>query len=299
MMIQRIFRKVLKLCAPLLPDKIFLRLRYRVEMGKALNLEHPRTLNEKIQWLKLYDRQPHYTTLVDKLLVKDYIRDKIGAEYVIKTLGIWQFPEEIDFTSLPNRFVLKTNHSGGNTGVIICKDKLRLNLSDVKKRLTASLRSDIFRNNREWPYKNVKRLIFAEEYLEDTTNKELIDYKFYCFNGYVDSVMICIDRQIGKPKFYFFDKEWNFKRYDKRAKNAPDTFTLPRPENMDKMFEIASVLSKDIPFVRVDIYNVNGHVYFGEMTFYSASGFDTDLTPEADLYLGNLISLNLKLNNSN
>ena len=275
----------------LLPDRIFLKIRYRREMGKKLDLRHPKTMNEKLQWLKLYDRQPRYTSYVDKVQVKEYIGKTIGKEYVVKTLGVWQSFDEIDFDALPDKFVLKTNHSGGNHGVVICKNKATFDCEAAKCQLEESLKEDIFSWYREWPYKNVKPCIFAEEYLEDPAVGELCDYKFYCFDGYVDAVMICIDRQIGDPKFYFFDKEWKLCRYNKRGKEAPADFTLPRPENLDKMFGIAANLSKNIPFVRVDLYNVSGKIYFGELTFYPASGFDRNRLPEMDLYFGNLIKL--------
>ena len=255
-------------------DKLFLEMLYYVEMGKKLDLNNPTTMNEKLQWLKLYNRNPLYVTIVDKLKVKDYIREKIGDEYIVKTLGVWETPDDIDFNILPGKFVLKTNHSGGNTGVVICKDKNIFDFNSAKIKLEKSLKSDIYKNYREWPYKDVDKKIFAEELLEDKGGGELVDYKFYCFNGYVDSVMLCIDRQIGSSKFYFFDRDWNLRRYNKRGKEAPSDFTLPKPCNMDKMFEMASELSKGIPFVRVDLYNVNDKIYFGEMTFFPASGLD-------------------------
>lgn len=274
-------------------DKLFLEMLYYVEMGKKLDLNNPTTMNEKLQWLKLYNRNPLYVTIVDKLKVKDYIREKIGDEYIVKTLGVWETPDDIDFNILPGKFVLKTNHSGGNTGVVICKDKNIFDFNSAKIKLEKSLKSDIYKNYREWPYKDVDKKIFAEELLEDKGGGELVDYKFYCFNGYVDSVMLCIDRQIGSPKFYFFDRDWNLRRYNKRGKEAPSDFTLPKPCNMDKMFEMASELSKGIPFVRVDLYNVNDKIYFGEMTFFPASGLDCNRLPETDLYFGNMINLNM------
>lgn len=274
-------------------DKLFLEMLYYVEMGKKLDLNNPTTMNEKLQWLKLYNRNPLYVTIVDKLKVKDYIREKIGDEYIVKTLGVWETPDDIDFNILPGKFVLKTNHSGGNTGVVICKDKNIFDFNSAKIKLEKSLKSDIYKNYREWPYKDVDKKIFAEELLEDKGGGELVDYKFYCFNGYVDSVMLCIDRQIGSSKFYFFDRDWNLRRYNKRGKEAPSDFTLPKPCNMDKMFEMASELSKGIPFVRVDLYNVNDKIYFGEMTFFPASGLDCNRLPETDLYFGNMINLNM------
>lgn len=271
----------------LFSDKLYLKIRYYLEMGKRLDLKNPRTMNEKLQWLKLYNRKPEYTTMVDKILVKEYVANIIGEEYIVPLLGVWRSPEEIDFESLPNQFVLKTNHSGGNTGVIIVKDKNKIDRSAIVEKLRASLKSDIYTTFREWPYKNVERKVFAEAYLGD----DLADYKFYCYNGYADAVMICVDRQIGDPKFYFFDKQWNLKRYNKRGKEAPADFILPKPDGVDRMFELASVLSKDLPYARVDFYNVNGKIYFGEITFFPASGFDKNRLPESDLLFGEMIKL--------
>lgn len=273
----------------LFPDKLFLQIRFYLEMGKRLNLKNPQTMNEKLQWLKLYNRKAEYTTMVDKILVKNFIKHLIGPEYVIPTIAIWDNPEEIDLKTLPDKFVLKTNHSGGNTGVILCKSKSAFSLQNTVSKLKKSLQSDIFNTYREWPYKNVRRRVFAEVLLEDEAGVD--DYKFYCFNGFVDCVLVCVDRQIGQPKFYFFDEDWVLKRYNKRGKEAPEDFSLPKPKNLDKMFDIARTLSKGIPFVRVDLYNVNGKIYFGELTFFPASGFDANRLPEADLYFGKMIRL--------
>ena len=271
----------------LFPDKLYLQICFYLEMGKKLDLRNPKTMNEKLQWLKLYNRKSEYTTMVDKILVKDYVAKIIGEDYIVPLFGVWDTPEQIDFDSLPNQFVLKTNHSGGNTGVVIVKDKSKIDREAIKEKLKTSLKSDIYARYREWPYKNVQRKIFAEAYLGD----DLADYKFYCYNGYADAVMICVDRQIGAPKFYFFDKEWNLKRYNKRGKEAPADFTLPKPDGVDKMFELASVLSKDIPYARVDFYNINGKIYFGEITFFPASGFDKNRLPESDALFGEMIHL--------
>ena len=273
----------------LFPDKLYLQICFYLEMGKKLDLRNPKTMNEKLQWLKLYNRKPEYITMVDKILVKDYVAKIIGEDYIVPLLGVWDTPDQIDFDALPSQFVLKTNHSGGNTGVVIVKDKSKIDREAIKEKLQISLKSDIYARYREWPYKNVERKVFAEAYLGD----DLADYKFYCYNGYADAVMICVDRQIGDPKFYFFDKEWNLKRYNKRGKEASADFTLPKPDGVDKMFELASVLSKDIPYARVDFYNINGKIYFGEITFFPASGFDKNRLPESDLLFGDMINVSI------
>lgn len=274
-------------------DKAFLKARYRLEMGKKLDLSHPVTMNEKLQWLKLNNRYDEMTLMVDKIKVKDLVAARIGKEYIIPTLAVWDRPEDISLKDLPDRFVIKTNHSGGNTGVIVCSDKRRADLDAIRARMARSLKSDdIYKSYGEWPYKNVERKIFAEMNLGESP----VDYKFYCFNGKADSVMLCTERSTGHPKFYFFDKDWNLRRYNKRGKEAPEGFTLPKPEGMDKMFEIAAKLSEGIPFVRVDLYNVDGKIYFGELTFFPASGFDANRLPETDIYFGNMIDLSLAVN---
>lgn len=275
----------------LLPDYLYLKYKFKTFMGYSLNLNNPKTFNEKLQWLKLYDRRPEYTKMVDKYKVREYISEKIGEEYLIPLLGIWDSPDDIDFDSLPNKFVLKCNHDSG--GLSICRDKKNFDANIAKKKLKKSLKTNYYYSGREWPYKNVPRKIIAEKYMVDDSNSdEFTDYKFFCFNGYVDCVMVCLDRNSGDPKFYFFDKDWKLKRLNKRGKEAPKDFTIPKPECIAEMFEIASKLSEGFPFVRVDLYQSYGKIYFGEMTFYPDSGFDSNILPEADLYLGSLIDIN-------
>ena len=274
-----------------LDDENYLKRKYKACMGKELNLDNPQTFNEKLQWLKLYDRKPEYTTMVDKYAVKKYVADIIGEEYIIPTLGVWDSPDDIDFDKLPDQFVLKCNHNSG-TGMCICKDKSQLDFDKVKRELRKGLKEDYYLTGREWPYKNVKRKIIAEKYMTDSLDTdEFTDYKFFCFNGKADSVMLCLDRQSGETKFYFFDNKWNLCRYNIRGKNAPKGFTLEKPTNMDKMFEISETLSKELPFARIDLYNSNNHIYFGEITFFPDSGFDANLLKETDEYLGKLLVL--------
>lgn len=296
--IQRIVHKTLKLTNSIWPEELYLKVFFYSFMGKKLDLDNPKTLNEKLQWLKIHNRNPKYREIVDKYLVKEYVAGIIGSEYVIPTLGAWDKAEDIDFDALPDKFVLKTNHSGGNTGVVICKDKAKLNKAEAVAKLRKSLNEPgIFPFYREWPYKDVERKVIAEQLLEDPNGEEISDYKFYCFDGKVDSVMTCIDRQKGDAKFYFFDRNWELRRYNKRGKAAPEGFTLPRPKNLDKMFELASRLSMDIPFARVDLYNVDGNIYFGEITFYPGSGVDYNRLPETDLYFGSMISFDKAYDN--
>lgn len=278
---------VFKILRALLSERQYLKIRYFLTMKKTLNLDNPQTMNEKLQWLKLYDRRPEYTRMVDKVLAKDYVAGIIGEKYIIPTLGVWNHFDEIDFDTLPNQFVLKTNHSGGGMGIIICKDKSKLDKDYAKKQLEKTLKHDLSKTLIEWPYRNIERKILAEQYLGDSPN----DYKFYCFNGYADVVLVCIERETGEPKFYFFDRDWNLRRLNKRGKAAPEGFTLPKPEGMDEMFSIAEKLSKGIPFARIDLYNQEGKIFFGEITLYPASGLDYNRLPEADLYFGKMIEL--------
>ena len=272
-------------------DEALLNRKYEAIFGKRLNLDNPQTFNEKLQWLKLYDRNPEYTIMVDKYKVRDYIKEKIGEEYLIPLIGVWDNPDDIDFDALPDKFVLKCNHNSG-LGMCICKDKSKLNIENVKSELKKGLAQDYYLTGREWPYKNVPRKIIAEKYMTDTSDSsDFTDYKFFCFNGYVDCVMVCLERSSGDTKFYFFDSNWNLKRLNTRGKNAPDGFTISKPSQMDKMFEIAAKLSKGLPFVRIDLYQSNDHIYFGEITFFPDSGFDANLLPDTDKYFGNLIHL--------
>lgn len=274
-----------------LPDREYLKLRYYAVMGRKLRLDNPCTFNEKLQWLKLYNRRPEYTMMVDKYAVRKYIADKLGEEYLIPLLGVWDDPSEINFDELPEQFVLKCNHNSG-LGMRICKDKSVLDIESVKKELSKGLKQDYYLIGREWPYKNVPKKIIAEKYISDSKGFDtLTDYKFYCFNGVVESVMLCLDRYTGDTKFYFFDEDWNLRRYNLRGKAALDGFTLPKPKGIDRMFEIARILSKGIPYVRVDLYNIDGDIFFSELTFFPQSGFDPNYLLETDKYFGQLIKL--------
>lgn len=275
-----------------IPDKLYLKVLFRDSMGYKLDLRHPKTFNEKLQWLKLYDRNPLYTILVDKYRVKQWVADKIGEEYVIPTLAIYQSVDEIDLDKLPNQFVLKTTHDSG--GVVICTDKNTFNIESAIAILNQSLQRDVYQEYKEWPYKNVKKQIIAETYMTDDSEENrggLTDYKFSCYNGRAYKVMLCLNRASGHTKFYSFDKEWNLLRHNKMGKAAPDDFTIPKLAAMDQMFEIAEALSENMPFVRVDLYYVHSQIYFGEMTFYPMSGYDANILPETDDLYGSMIKL--------
>ena len=283
------YKRLVKRVLRIMPDEAYLRLRYYQVFHKRLNLKTPKTFNEKLQWLKLHDRNPEYTRMVDKFEAKKYVAERIGEEYIIPTLGVWDRFEDIDFDALPDQFVLKCTHDSG--GVVICRDKSSFDVETAREKLTTSLKENYYWDYREWPYKNVKPRIIAEPYLEDTEEKELRDYKFFCFDGRVDNVMIGMDRGSGDPKFYFFNDRWELLRLNVRGINAPIDFTISKPERIAQMFQIASELSRGIPFARVDLYHCNRQIFFGEMTFYPQSGFDANLLQSTEEYLGKMIDI--------
>ncbi len=268
-------------------DEEYLKRQFQAEMGKPLDLEHPQTYNEKLQWLKLHNHDPRYTVLVDKYRVRDVIAKELGEEYLIPLLGVWEDPEEIDFDALPQQFVLKCNHNSG-VGMCICTDKTSLDIPQVKAELRKGLAQDYYLTGREWPYKDVPRKIIAEQYIEDS-NGELNDYKFFCFDGYVDNVMVVADRTTGDPHFYHFDRNWRLCQYNRLCRSLPKDYTIPKPDTMDQMFELAAKLSKGMPHVRMDFYSVDGHIYFGEYTFFNQSGYETGFDDYSDSHLGSLI----------
>ena len=274
-----------------LDDKAYLTLQYRCICQKTINWERPQTFNEKLQWLKLNYRKELSTILVDKYRVKKYIADLIGEEYVIPLLGKWHNPEDIDFNQLPEQFVIKCNHNCG--GMCICKDKSQLDITKIKKELKKSLKEDYYLLGREWPYKNVKRCVFAEKYVVDESDSELKDYKFFCFNGEPDFFKIDFDRFVNH-KANYYDLDWNILPFEEKVCPPMPNKHIPKPTNFEKMVELARILAKGWPFVRVDFYNVNGKIYFGEMTFFPASGLGVFKPEEADLMIGEKLLLPLQ-----
>lgn len=274
----------------LFPDKLYLQMQFARRMKSHLNLKDPKSFNEKLQWLKLYDRRPEYTIMVDKYAVRKYIADTIGEEHLIPLLGVWDSPDMIDFDALPNQFVLKCNHNSG-IGMCICKDKSMLDIEKVKNDLWKGLKQDFFLNGREWPYKDVPRKIIAEKYMVDESGYELKDYKFFCFNGEPKALFVATDRN--KPneevKFDFYDLEWNHLPFINGHQNA--NRTIPKPASFDRMIAIARKLSEGIPHVRVDLYDINGRIYFGELTFSHFSGFVPFQPEEWDYTFGSWLKL--------
>lgn len=277
--------------SPLFSDKRYLKMVFKYRMGYKLDLQNPKTFSEKLQWLKLYDRKPLYTKLVDKHEVKAYVAERVGAKYVIPELGLWNTVEEIDWEKLPNSFVLKTTHGGGNSGVVVCKDKEKLDKEATKRKLNESMKQDLYKDSREWPYKNVPKRILAEEYVEDAATQELRDYKFFCFDGKVNFLFVGSERQKrGEDvKFDFFDKDYN---HLVLRQGHPNSKVLPaKPSCFEEMKDVAAKLSKGIPHVRVDLYEANGQVLFGELTFYHFGGFVPFEPAKWDEEFGNMIIL--------
>jgi len=271
------------------PDRFYLRVLFRLKMGKRLNLMDPKSFSEKLQWLKLYNRRPQYTMMVDKVKVKEYVASTIGEEYIIPTLGIWNGPDDIDFDKLPSRFVLKCNHNSG-MGMYICKDKSKMDIKEVKAGLRKGIKQNYYVANREWPYKNVERRVFAEQYMEDEYG-ELRDYKLFCFDGEVKALFIATDRSKGDhaTRFDFFDKDFRHLAF---TNGHPNADVIPdKPKMFEKMKELAATLSKGIPHVRIDFYEVGDQVFFGEMTFFHWSGMMPFDPEEWDYKFGSWLKL--------
>ena len=271
-----------------LEPEAFLRRMYRIHMGRELNLEHPVAYTEKLQWLKLYDHRPEYTRMVDKYAVKELIAEKIGPEYVVPLLGVWDRAEDIDFDKLPQQFVLKTTHDSG--GIVVCKDKDQLNVPAAKKKLKRFLKRNYYDHNREWPYQGVPHRIIAEQFMEDSRQGELRDYKFFTFGGVPKVLYIAQGRGSGGETVAdFFDMEFNHLPFVIDHDMAP--VPPEKPVNFELMKELAAKLSAGTPQLRVDFYEVDGKVYFGEMTFFHCSGMAPFHPEEWDRIFGDWVHL--------
>ena len=275
-----------------LPDSAYIKCRYYLQMGKPLNLKTPTSFQEKLQWLKLHDQNPEYTKMVDKIKVKEYVSSVIGQKYVIPLLGVWDRPEDIEWDSLPDRFVLKTNHGGGNTGVVICRDKLSFDKDSAIVKLKRSLEHNVYQNLREWPYKNIQKKVFAEQFVESAPGQDdLPDYKFFCFDGEVKALFVATERNNPNEevKFDFFDADYNHLPFRQGHENAKTTPI--KPQSFEEMKMIAAKLSRGIPHVRVDLYEVNGHPLFGELTFCHFAGMVPFEPEEWDYKFGEWLDL--------
>lgn len=282
-------KKIIRKVSRLIPDKIYISLMYLKYFHRFPDLKKPQTFNEKLQWLKLYDRRPEYTKMVDKYAVKRYIADIIGEEYLIPTLGVWNAFDDIDFDKLPNQFVLKCTHDSHS--IIICKDKSNFDIRAARVKIEKALKRNFYYYGREWPYKNVPARIIAEKYMKDAHSEDLRDYKFFCFNGEVK--FLYLSEGLDNPetgKISYVSLNWeplSFCRDDyKPFSRLPD-----KPQNLDQMIKFAAMLSKGIPHIRVDFYEINNQIYFGELTLYSGSGLTMFNPPSADLEIGKLLKL--------
>lgn len=280
-----------------LPDSIYLKILYRLRFGRRLDLRKPRSFSEKLQWLKLNDRRPEYSIMVDKFSVKEYVSKIIGPQYIIPTYGVWDNPEDIDWSSLPSSFVLKTTHGGGSVGVVVCKDKSCFDYKQAIHILKNGMRQNIYRFSKEWPYKRVKHRIIAEKYLEpDSETDDLLDYKFFCFNG---EPMYCqvISGRNTEMCCDFFDNNWIHQPFHE-PKNYP--FANPQPKKpacFEQMWNASRSLSQGIPFLRIDFYQIKEKVYFGEITFFPTSGLGGFDPLKWDYLFGVYLSLPDKVDN--
>ena len=281
-------RFLLTKAARLLPDSTYLRATYRLTFGKPLNLDNPETFNEKLQWLKLHDRRPEYTAMVDKYEAKKYVASIIGEEHIIPTLGVWDRFDDIDISKLPNQFVLKCTHDCG--GLVICRDKSSFNAEKARDKIERCLKRNYYWGGREWPYKDVKPRILAEQYMEDEETHELRDYKFFTFDGVPKALFIATERgSKEETKFDFFDADFKHLPF---TNGHPNADVMPaKPKTFEEMKSLAAKLSENIPQLRVDFYEVNGKAYFGELTFSHWSGMMPFNPPEWDKTFGEWIKL--------
>ena len=272
-----------------LPDELYIRLKYYLRFHKGLNLKQPRTFNEKLQWLKLYDRKPEYTSMVDKYEAKKSVAERIGENHIIPTLGVWEHFEDIDFDLLPNQFVLKCTHDSG--GLVLCRDKSKLDKEAAKRKINNSLKNNYFYQGREWPYKNVVPRIIAEKYMTDGVSKDLTDYKFYCFNGVPQYLYISTGLENHATAYIsFLTLDWKFAPFG-RSDYKPFLQLPPKPSMFDEMKALAAKLAQGHKFLRVDLYQIDDEVYFSELTFSPCGGM-MPFTPEGwDLELGKMLDL--------
>lgn len=268
-------------------DELYYKIKYRFTTNKKLNLENPQLFNEKLQWLKLKDRNPLYKNLVDKYEVRKHIAKTIGENYLIPLLGVYNNFNDIDFDSLPNQFVLKPNHTSGN--VFICRDKNRIDLSALKLEIEAWLARDYYWVHREWPYKGIEPKIICEKYMVDESGTELKDYKVFCFNGVPKMIQVDFNRFNGHKR-NLYDLEWNYIPSSIQYPSDSET-KIKKPDNLMELLELSRVLSKGIPHVRTDFYVVNNNIYFGELTFYHGSGYEKFEHESLALKMGSWIQL--------
>ncbi len=273
-------------------DEKYLRLFYRAKMGRTLHLDPPVTLNEKVQWLKLHDRDPLHCKLVDKAAVRGYIAEMIGAEYLIPMLGVWDDPDEIDFSELPERFVLKCTHNSG--GAIVCADKAAFDEARARKELKRQLKRNYYTVGREWLYKDVPRRVLAEAFIGSEEGVLPADYKFFCFNGVARALIVCLNRVGNRVNSYYFDRDFQLFPIQRTTIEKPADFIIEKPPHFEQMLGLAEKLSRGMPYVRIDLYDTPDGIRFGEFTFFGKSGFEYLYTEEGDRIMGGFLKLEEK-----
>ena len=286
----RIYRKICTLGMKILPDKLYLSLLYEVRTGKKINWKNPKSFNEKLNWLKLYDRRPEYVKMADKYEVRDYIKEKLGDGYLIPVLGVWDNVEEIDFSKLPEQFVLKCTHDSAS--VVICKDKNQFDKEVAVRKLKASMDTNYFYPSREWPYKEIKPRVIAEQYMVDESHTELKDYKIYNFGGKPELIQVDFGRFTHHER-NLYSTQWEYIDEQIEYPKNP-AVQITRPDNLEEMLECARKLSEGMPSVRTDFYSINGKTYFGEITFYQEAGFGKFEHERYERKLGDMIQLPAK-----
>lgn len=274
----------------LVSDEVFLKNQYRCQMGEKLDLMNPKSFNQKLQWLKLYDRQDKYSKMTDKSTAKEYVRAILGNDCIIPTYGLYDSVDSIDFSALPEKFVIKATHGSGNNDVIICRDKTKLDIDFIRKKMQKSLSTNGYLATVEWVYKYITPRIIVEKLLEDPNHDDLMDYKFMCFNGRVRCSFVCTGREsVEGLKVTFYDRNWNIMPFERS--HPSERKPIEKPIRYEQMIEMAEKISAGVSFLRVDFYEVEGVVYFGELTFYPGSGFEKFQPKEWDDILGSWIEL--------
>lgn len=271
-------------------DELYIKVLYKEKTGETLRLNPPILLNEKLQWLKLFNRNPKYSLYADKYRVRDYIANTIGEKYLIPQIGVWEKVEDINFETLPDKFVLKCNHNSSD-GMVVCTDKSKVNWKKASKELKKALKVDYFYLAREWAYKGIKRCIIGEEFLENADGSPLVDYKFYCYGGKPQYFMYSLGEADHHVRNHKFDMELNSIDYLFKPKPAIDVKDITLPSNMGEMITIVEKLCRGFPHIRIDLYNVDGHIYFGEMTFFTSGGIINIYSQEYAQKMADLIDI--------
>lgn len=267
-------------------DKRYIKWVYRLTNGEKLNLDNPMTFNEKMNWIKLYDRNPQYTTMAGKYTAKEFVSKRLDStEIIVPCLGLYNHFDEIDFDKLPQQFVIKTTHD--SSGVVVCRDKSKLNIEEAKKKIEKSLKRDFFMVSREWPYKDIQHKVIVDQFIDNHTDHEMTDYKFWCFNG--EPKVVYVTNKGKSIRENFYDMDWNILDIDHGFPRSKPEFE--KPEALEEMKRIASRLSEGIPFLRVDFFYVDGHIWFGECTFFDWGGMRAFKSKEWEKKLGDWISL--------